>query len=88
MAPTLKLRSDRVLWREVDDEVVALDLGGEKYLSINRTGAALWSALAAGATTERLADELVERFGADAAEARVDVAAFVADLRARGLLDA
>ena len=33
-------------WREVEGELVALDLRESRYLAVNRTGQVLWAALA------------------------------------------
>lgn len=83
----LRLRSDGVTWLEVDGEVVALDAEASKYLAANASGAVLWQALAKGATRAELAAELVSTFDIDAATARRDVDAFVAELEARQLLE-
>ena len=50
MMDVIKLAPGRVEWREIDGEVVVLDTEASKYLAGNRTAAALWSKLAAGAT--------------------------------------
>lgn len=86
MTVAFRLRQDAVAWRRLEDEIVALDLRRALYLSLNRTGAALWQSLAGGATTHRLEQILVEEHGADAQTAARDVAAFVAELRQQGLL--
>lgn len=83
---TIQLRSDAVSWREVDGEVVALDLSAGDYLAINPTGAALWQLLADGATESVLADHLADRYDIDNTRAASDVAAFIAVLDSRGLV--
>ena len=50
----LRLRDADLDWREVDREVVALDLRESRYLAINRAGQVLWAALAEGATRDDL----------------------------------
>jgi hypothetical protein len=84
----VRLNSELVSWREVDGEILALDLGGSRYLSSNEAGAILWKALAGGSTAEALTDLLVQEFGIDAERARNDVDRFVDDLAAQGLLAA
>jgi uncharacterized NAD(P)/FAD-binding protein YdhS len=83
----LRLRQHGLEWREVDDEVVALDLDTARYLATNRTGALLWDQLAAGATRETLVARLVETWDLDEARAAADVDAFLAMLADRGLLE-
>lgn len=82
----LMLEPDAVSWREVDGEVVALDLRAGDYLAINGTGTLLWRALADGASPDGLRQLLTERFGVPDERAAADVAAFTAALEARGLL--
>jgi hypothetical protein len=82
----LRLRHDGVAWKDVDEEVVALDEHAAVYLATNPAGAVLWRSLALGATREELADELVREFGIHAERATADLDAFLADLGARGLL--
>jgi hypothetical protein len=84
---TLRLRQHALEWRQVDDEVVALDLDTSRYLATNRTGALLWDQLAAGATREALIAKLVATWEIDAERAAADVDAFLAVLDDRGLLE-
>ena len=83
----LRLRQQGLEWRQVDDEVVALDLDTARYLATNRTGALLWDQLAAGATREALIARLMESWDLDEARAAADVDAFLAMLSDRGLLE-
>ena len=65
----MKLRADRLEGREVDGELVVLDLGASRYLSVNAAGAAMWPLLLEGTDRGALEAALAERFGID--EARV-----------------
>lgn len=82
----LRLRPDALQWREIEGEVVAVDLETSNYLGANPAGAVLWRALAVGATKEELAALLVAEFGIDAEQADTDTDAFLAQLREGGLL--
>lgn len=83
---TLKLRNENLEWRQIDDEVVALDVRHAEYLGMEGSAAALWCALEPGASRAELTDLLVERYGIDAQRACTDVDAFIDDLTARELL--
>jgi Coenzyme PQQ synthesis protein D (PqqD) len=61
----LRLRSDRISWREIDDEVVAVDVATSTYVSANASGKVLWRALADGATHDELVAALTTEFGID-----------------------
>jgi hypothetical protein len=84
----LRLQDGRVDWREVDGELIALERAQAVYLAGNASAAVLWRALAEGTTDANLEALLVSTYGISAEAARVDVAAFLADLGARGLLEA
>jgi hypothetical protein len=84
--PDLKLREEDLTWREIDGEIVAIDVAKSAYLSSNPAGSLLWTMLASGATREELATRLVETFGIDRERAETDVDAFLASLDERGLL--
>jgi hypothetical protein len=88
VSDAIRLRQEGLEWRAVEREIVALDSTRSRYLSANRTGAVLWTALGAGATREELADLLVERFDVDVPTALRDVDAFVDALERQGLLAA
>ncbi len=82
----LRLRPEALQWREIEGEVVAVDLETSSYLGANEAGAVLWRALATGATKEELAALLVAEFEIDAEQAARDTDAFVAQLRENDLL--
>ena len=83
----LRVDRDRVVWREIEGRVLALDLRESNYLASNASARLLWHRLLDGATPAELAGCLVEAYGLDEAQARQDVAAFLAELERRGWLD-
>jgi hypothetical protein len=82
----LRLRDDALEWREIEDEVIAVDVRTSTYLSTNGSGTVLWRALAEGATREQLIAALQTSFGVETARAEEDVDQFVSHLRDRELL--
>jgi Coenzyme PQQ synthesis protein D (PqqD) len=82
----LRLRTDELDWRELEGEIVALDLRESEYFAINRTGTLLWRAVAAGASRTELVALLVEEFGLTETAAAADVDRFVTDLERRRLV--
>lgn len=81
------LRSDRLLWREIDEEVVALDLPTSTYLSANVTGALLLNGLREGASARELVQSLCAEFNVGETDARDDVATFLGQLLERDLVE-
>ena len=84
----LRIQSRRVEWREVEGELIALERNESVYLAGNPSATILWRALAAGTTETALADLLVSTYRISLETARADVARFLNDLSARGLLEA
>lgn len=76
-----------VPWREVEGEIVALDLRTSSYFGVNKTGTVLWPTLQEGATRAELVARLTASFGIDEATAAADLDAFLVSLRERGLLE-
>ena len=84
----VRLRATDLHWREIDDEVIALEARASSYLAVNPAGTLLWRALERGASREDLAAELVAAYGIDLSRAREDAQRFLGELEAAGLLEA
>ena len=82
----LRIRQDNVWWREVDGEVIALDLDSSTYFTTNKTGTMLWRPLVEGATLRDLVHLIETRFDVSAEVATGDVRTFLDLLKANGLL--
>ena len=85
MAERLRRTPDAV-WEQLGEATLVLDAQNSRYVKLNRTGAALWDALAEPTDEASLARGLVERHGIDEERAAADVEAFLARLRERGLV--
>ena len=83
---TLRLRQEGLNWREIDGEVVVLDVKSSQYLNLNATGCVLWLLLAEGASKRQLVERLIEEFDVTEPTAQADVDAFIASCRDNGLL--
>ena len=84
----MQLRQAGLTWHVVGDDVVVLDLKGSVYLKLNGSARALWERCARAAHRGCPRIALLERFDIGDERATADVAAFLADLRPRDLLDA
>lgn len=83
----MRIRADVLEWRDVEGEIVALDLRSQTYLAINSTGAAIWPALIVGADREELLRGLTEAFDVSDEQAASDLDAFLAELAEQDLLE-
>jgi hypothetical protein len=63
MTDFLRARTEDLVYRDVDDTVVMLDLRTQHYLSLNESGAELWPLIARGARRDELVDALRDRYG-------------------------
>jgi hypothetical protein len=77
---------DKVLWREIADQIVVLHLPTSRFVELNHSGATLWERVVDGATAEDLEQVLRERYEVSADTAAEDVRKFLADLSAADLL--
>jgi hypothetical protein len=87
VALSARLKNEFLEWREVEGEIVAMDLRRSTYLAVNRTGAVLWPLLARGTTAEELAEAVTEAFEVERDVAERDVDAFLLMLREHDLLE-
>jgi hypothetical protein len=82
----LRLRDERLEWRAVAGEIVALDVRDSEYLAVNQSGRRLWEALTLGTNEDELRSILQSTYGLSAEQAGHDVEAFLAELARRDLL--
>jgi hypothetical protein len=84
----VQARSEEVIWRNIDGQVLILDLKSSTYLRSNGTGANLWEQLQRERTRDNLVSHLVAAYSVDPTTASRDVDDFLemlddADLLAR-----
>jgi coenzyme PQQ synthesis protein D (PqqD) len=87
MSNRLRLRPGALEWREVEGEIVALDLRRSVYLAVTKSGALLWPALLKGTSHRELVTRLCERFEIEEDVASADVDAFLGELTEHDLLE-
>lgn len=83
----MKLRGQELTWREVDGEMVLLDLRSSTYLTTNRTGTFLLRLLATDRTRVELVDAVVKEYEVPVERAAADTDAFLQSLTDRDLLE-
>ena len=78
---------ERVLMRQVGEEMVMLNLDEENYYGLNAVGARLMQIAENGATLEHIVEQLLTEFDVARAQLEIDVRQISAELIAIGLLD-
>ena len=80
--------TETTTWREVDGEVVALELKDSVYYSIGGSGNVLWTLLADGATKDDLVATLTAEYSdVEPATAEADVEEFIGAGLEQGLIE-
>ena len=82
----ITIRAD-VLSRLVEGEAVLLDLKSGTYFGLNEVGSEVWEIIGTGASLGEIKDQLMDRFEVDRATLDRDLAALIAQLQDRGLVD-
>ena len=80
------VRNDSIPTGEVDGELVALDLEKGSCFGMDSIGSAIWDLAREPMTLGEIADALTARFDVEREQCLNDVAPFVGDLLAEGLL--
>jgi Coenzyme PQQ synthesis protein D (PqqD) len=80
-------RSDTAMARELDGEVVILDIPSGRYFTMNDVGALVWNQLEVPVTTDTLTDAVVEAFDVDWHTAAGDLAELLVQLIEAGLVE-
>ena len=85
MTARLEVSPD-ALARELDGEVLVLDLRTSLYFGMTGTAARIWQLVEAGETRDPIVATLAREYGADPSVIAGDVDGFLAELTERGLL--
>lgn len=76
-----------VVFRDLDGEMVLLDLRSGVYFSLDAVGARIWQLLQQRASLDRVRDVLVDEYEVSAPQCAVDLLTFVAVLHDRELVE-
>lgn len=80
------LRTDGITWRELDEQIVVLDLQESLYLSVAGAGTVVWKLLLGGTTLDAMIDAVTDVYDVEPGVARADLGEFLDDLSRRTLL--
>ncbi|MDF1603436.1 PqqD family protein [Nocardioides sp. YIM 152315] len=83
----MRLRGDNLTWREIDGDLVILDLRSSTYLTANASATLLMKQLIEERSAGELVHSLVTAFGIRQQQAEHDVQAFLDDLEGSDLLE-
>lgn len=76
-----------VTHERLDDEVIAINLETGAYFAFDDVAADCWTLLVGGVAPDDIATTVAARYGATLDVVQADVAAFISELEANGLLE-
>jgi len=77
----------QVVTRQLDGELVLLNLDTETYFGLDKVGTTMWEALAAAPSVEVAFEQLVAQFDVDEATLRKDLDSLLGQLVESGLVE-
>jgi hypothetical protein len=80
--------NESVVYAELDDEAVLLNVETGIYFGLNPIGTGIWKALSEGADEGAIVDRLAEEYDVERAQLEVDVMEFLGGLLVQGLIRA
>ena len=75
-----------VLFREIDNECVLLDLGSGTYFGLNEVGTRIWNLLREGLPEDEIVRTIAEEYESDDVTIRADVRRLLSELESRKLI--
>jgi hypothetical protein len=80
--------SSGLLYQELTDGAVLLDLASEQYIGLDPVGARIWQLAAANGDVEHVIAQMLEEFDVDETTLRHDIALFIRKLCDEGVMQA
>ena len=77
---------DNYSWRDVNNELVVLNLQSGEYFTFNNVGRLIWLAVNDGKTVDEIMRSVVDQYATTEDKALTDVKAFIGNLLSEGLL--
>jgi hypothetical protein len=84
----IELAEEQIVWRDLDGEVVILNLESGIYFGLEGTGNDIWRLLAQGCSRAQLAKQLSADYEVSLEQVNADIDRFLAELHAKGLVSA
>ncbi|HLH76076.1 MAG TPA: PqqD family protein [Candidatus Binataceae bacterium] len=80
------LAEEQIVWRDLDGEVVILNLESGIYFGLEGSGNDIWRLLAQGCSRTQIVEQLSADYEVSPEQARTDLDRFLAELSAKGLV--
>lgn len=80
-------RADKVAWRRLEDEVVLMDLSGQKLRGLNDVAGRIWELLDGKCSNSEIAEQIAQEFKVSSVQAEKDVEQFISELLEKKLIE-
>jgi hypothetical protein len=80
------VRNERVVWKNIDGEVVIADMEGSTIRMLNKTAGLIWASADGTRRIEDIVAEVYDKFEITPEQARADVMEFCRELLQAGLI--
>ena len=77
---------NKIVWRNIDGDVVILNLDSGVYYNLNKTGSLIWCLLDKQRSTEEIIERICERYRIAPEKASRDILAVIEDLKKESLI--
>ena len=81
-----KICRDGLMWRDIDREVIILDIENDSYYSLNETGTLVWKMLEKGINVEGIFAALAKEYALSLKNAEKDVNSIIEKLKEEKLI--
>ena len=79
-------KQKKLPWREIEGEVIIVDLDKETVLNLNETGKEIWNSINGTLSAADITKKLTEIYEVEDAQAKKDVTIFIDKLLEKGLI--
>jgi Coenzyme PQQ synthesis protein D (PqqD) len=79
--------SENVMWRDLDGEIVILNLVSGIYFSVDGVGSRIWILMSEHVPNEEIIRTLISEFDVEETQLRSDMESLVRDLASQGLIE-
>jgi len=79
-------KQKKIPWREIEGEVIIVDLDKENVLNLNATGKEIWNSINGTLSAADITQKLTEIYEVEEAQAKKDVTLFINKLLEKGLI--
>ncbi|MCK4798306.1 MAG: PqqD family protein [Spirochaetes bacterium] len=78
--------TENIAWRNVNDEIVVLNLKSGEYFTLNDVGQVIWTAIADEKNVEEIKMKIIDEYDVSKEKATGDIIQFITGMIEEGLL--